>query len=478
MVETMAATPSEPKRDETSFAGEKRQEGRGRVLLAQIEAWAARYGWLSVIAIGLGLLIILGAIANFHFSLGVGKTPMMMVGSIFVAGGIIGAAIGSGRNRSGEGADSAYGDQEDFRKQNKRPRPSAMSAVNPRFSRPAMVGAVWATLALGGVVVVGLGVALPLILRNKKLLAENERQFAVQADNAEQTGAQHEKTLSEYDWDEQAKEGRLVDGEVVTVDGRTALKIENLQDEPKLARLLTIVSSPIKAKRYAIRGEIRYVNVQGAAYLEMWNDFPRGRFFSRTLDEPGSGPMAQITGNSDWRPFILPFDQMRIANTPNRIEVNLHLPGRGVVFVGPLELIELGTEQVTEEMEQSKREERNENPESQDAKVAEMAEAWLSGIDAGRYETSWNEAAEFFQNSITVETWAEAVTKFREPLGELKSRKFKDSQNADALPGAPDGKYVIMQFDTSFAAKARAVETVTFMLEKDGSWKAAGYLIR
>ena len=78
--------------------------------------------------------------------------------------------------------------------------------------------------------------------------------------------------------------------------------------------------------------------------MEMWNDFPRGRFFSRTLNEPGSGPMGQITGNSDWRPFIIPFDQMGIANSPNRIEVNLHLPSRGVVFVGTLELIEFSTE--------------------------------------------------------------------------------------------------------------------------------------
>jgi hypothetical protein len=188
--------------------------------------------------------------------------------------------------------------------------------------------------------------------------------------------------------------------------------------------------------------------------------------------------MAQITGNSDWRPFILPFDQMRIANTPNRIEVNLHLPGRGVVFVGPLELVEFGMEQITEDMAHPQREELDENPKRQDAEVAKMAEAWLSGIDAGGYEKSRNEASEFFRNSITGKAWTEAVTKFREPLGELKSRKFRDSQNADALPGAPDGKYVIVQFDTSFAAKARAVETVTFMLEKDGSWKAAGYLIR
>jgi hypothetical protein len=35
-----------------------------------------------------------------------------------------------------------------------------------------------------------------------------------------------------------------------------------------------------------------------------------------------------------------------------------------------------------------------------------------------------------------------------------------------------------MQFDTSFADKKSTIETVTFMLEKDGKWKSAGYFIK
>ena len=35
-----------------------------------------------------------------------------------------------------------------------------------------------------------------------------------------------------------------------------------------------------------------------------------------------------------------------------------------------------------------------------------------------------------------------------------------------------------MQFATSFANKKNAVETVTFMREKDGIWRAAGYYIK
>jgi hypothetical protein len=34
-----------------------------------------------------------------------------------------------------------------------------------------------------------------------------------------------------------------------------------------------------------------------------------------------------------------------------------------------------------------------------------------------------------------------------------------------------------MQFRPSFAKKKSAVETVVFMLEKDGQWRAVGYYI-
>jgi hypothetical protein len=114
----------------------------------------------------------------------------------------------------------------------------------------------------------------------------------------------------------------------------------------------------------------------------------------------------------------------------------------------------------------------------EEARIRVLAEQWLGKTDAGEYDASWKAAAEFFQRSITAEAWSDAMKKFREPLGGMKTREIRDVQKADALPGAPDGKYVIIQFDTAFAAKAQAVETVTLMLEKDGSWKPAGYVIR
>ena len=66
----------------------------------------------------------------------------------------------------------------------------------------------------------------------------------------------------------------------------------------------------------------------------------------------------------------------------------------------------------------------------------------------------------------------------RAPLGALKSRVFKTATFTRSLPGAPDGEYVVIQFDTRFENKAAAVETVTPMRQKDGSWKVSGYYIR
>ena len=98
---------------------------------------------------------------------------------------------------------------------------------------------------------------------------------------------------------------------------------------------------PITASRYAIIGEIKYENVEGTGYLEMWSHFPNaGKYFTRTLAPPGSSPMAVITGASDWRPFTLPFNRSNTTEPVSKLEVNLHLPAKGVVYLRGLRLVE------------------------------------------------------------------------------------------------------------------------------------------
>jgi hypothetical protein len=115
---------------------------------------------------------------------------------------------------------------------------------------------------------------------------------------------------------------------------------------------------------------------------------------------------------------------------------------------------------------------------AENPKTAAAAQSWLAQIDSGNYAKSWKEASAYFRGALTEKAWTDALIGTRKPLGKLVSRKLTKAQNARSLPGAPDGNYVVMQFDTSFINKKDAVETVTFMQEKDGKWKAAGYYIK
>jgi hypothetical protein len=106
------------------------------------------------------------------------------------------------------------------------------------------------------------------------------------------------------------------------------------------------------------------------------------------------------------------------------------------------------------------------------------AESWLALVDRQKYGESWDAAAKFFQDNVARDTWRDALGAARGPLGKPVSRSVKSAETRTSLPGAPDGKYVIIQFDTSFEHKKSAVETVTPMQETDGSWKVSGYFIK
>jgi hypothetical protein len=107
----------------------------------------------------------------------------------------------------------------------------------------------------------------------------------------------------------------------------------------------------------------------------------------------------------------------------------------------------------------------------------ESAETWLKLVDAGSYQQSWTTAAMYFKNALKSENWVQSLEGVRKPLGKLINRKVKSKMFTTKLPGAPDGQYVVIMFDTAFENKKSAMETVTPMLDKDGVWRVSGYQI-
>jgi hypothetical protein len=104
--------------------------------------------------------------------------------------------------------------------------------------------------------------------------------------------------------------------------------------------------------------------------------------------------------------------------------------------------------------------------------------AWLSLVDRGQYARSWEEAATYFKGAVTQEGWMQSMKSHRQPLGKIESRNLLSSKYTRTLPGAPDGEYVVIQYQASFEKKQSTVETLTPMLDKDGKWRVAGYYIR
>ena len=104
--------------------------------------------------------------------------------------------------------------------------------------------------------------------------------------------------------------------------------------------------------------------------------------------------------------------------------------------------------------------------------------AWVSLVDGGDYAESWNEASALFKTAVTKEQWQQSLKAVRAPLGKMVARKLKSKQYTKNLPGAPDGEYVVIQYETIFEKKQSAIETVTPMLDKDGKWRVSGYYIK
>jgi hypothetical protein len=106
------------------------------------------------------------------------------------------------------------------------------------------------------------------------------------------------------------------------------------------------------------------------------------------------------------------------------------------------------------------------------------AESWLKIVDAGEYEKSYESSSELARKMVTKKDWSNGIRTARGFLGNVVSREAHSSRYLTSLPGAPDGKYVVIRFRTVFENKKRAIEIVTPMLDNDGQWRVSGYYIR
>jgi hypothetical protein len=146
-----------------------------------------------------------------------------------------------------------------------------------------------------------------------------------------------EKLVEKVTWDAAPERAEL---EKPIAPGDTApAVVKVVSDSGEKTVTLKIIKKPkITSRHYALMGEVKYKDVHGTGYLEMWNSFPNGgAFFSRTLGN--GGPMGSISGSSEWRKFLLPFNSTE-NQFPDELTFNVVLGGKGTVWVREVKLVE------------------------------------------------------------------------------------------------------------------------------------------
>ncbi len=99
----------------------------------------------------------------------------------------------------------------------------------------------------------------------------------------------------------------------------------------------------------------------------------------------------------------------------------------------------------------------------------DRAREWLVLVDDKNYPQSWNQAAKAFQGRQKADVWAKDADALRTPLGAVASRGLKSID-------LTRNNVAVIRYDTSFARKAAAIETVTLAFE-NGSWAVSDYSV-
>ena len=106
----------------------------------------------------------------------------------------------------------------------------------------------------------------------------------------------------------------------------------------------------------------------------------------------------------------------------------------------------------------------------------DRAKQWLSLVDDKNYADAYKQMGVMARGKSSEQDFAAKISNERAPLGAMASRTLKDVNAAKTLPGMRDGQYTIVRYDSSFAHKAAAVESITLESEH-GAWSVVGYSI-
>ncbi len=107
----------------------------------------------------------------------------------------------------------------------------------------------------------------------------------------------------------------------------------------------------------------------------------------------------------------------------------------------------------------------------------DRAKQWLTLLDDANYTDAYAQMSSAAKGKTAMPAWQNRLVTTRQSLGAMASRNIKDVKLTKVRPGMSDGQSATVRFDSGFAKKAAAVESVTLISEK-GGWSVTDYSIQ
>jgi len=121
----------------------------------------------------------------------------------------------------------------------------------------------------------------------------------------------------------------------------------------------------------------------------------------------------------------------------------------------------------------------NEKPDEQKANAASVAATeFLSLVDADKFPSSYELCATLLKEKVSQQDWVNQLSKTRALAGQLVSRAQQDMTYSTTAKDSPDGEYILIVYESKYQRKSDAQEIITVMLDKDSTWRVAGYFIK
>lgn len=148
--------------------------------------------------------------------------------------------------------------------------------------------------------------------------------------------ARAETPVLEVKWNDLAAQEKLQNGKLLAGIEGGALRVETGPDGPHNVVVLEIDAPPLSGPRWRLEGRMRYQNVESEGHLILISKLEGRDYTTKTVAY--EGPIGKITGSSDWRRFALPFRLTDQKGPPEKLTLQVFLPGSGIVDLSPVQL--------------------------------------------------------------------------------------------------------------------------------------------